>query len=164
MERPPKQRLLFSRNMKRKDREILNAKVKNFQKQLIALFGVDIELTCKVIRHDRRRKTDTDYSEIIKAVFQAINTVTKATEWDLKSDQKSAVICDIRAIAIHMVRVNTQMTGEQIAGLFNRVHSGITLYCNKYRDLYKYDMDFRETARQVQDEFKRITNQPCKQN
>lgn len=145
--------------MKRKDREILNTKVKNFQKQLIALFGVDIELTCRVLRPERRRKTDTDYSEVIKAVFKAIYTVTKATDWDLKSDQKSARICDIRAIAIHMVRVNTQMIGVQIAEIFNRHHSAVTLYCNTYKNLYKYDMDFRETARLVQDEFKRITNE-----
>lgn len=137
----------------------LKEAVREAQENLCSQYGLKIELQVIV-----RNLPESEMIKMVNAIFNAIEKETSITKAELISESRKQRLCDVRYIAMYLLRFKAMLKLEQVAFYLQRDHTTMLHGINRYFELMQIDFDFRQTVERIVKHLPDIDKQPKEKN
>lgn len=137
----------------------LKEAVREAQENLCSQYGLKIELQVIV-----RGLPESEMIKMVNSIFSAIEKETTITKAELISESRKQRLCDVRYIAMYLLRFKAMLKLEQVAFYLQRDHTTILHGINRYFELMQIDLDFRQTVERVVKHLPNIDQQSKEKN
>lgn len=137
----------------------LKEAVREAQENLCSQYGLKIELQVIV-----RNLPESEMIKMVNAIFNAIEKETSITKAELISESRKQRLCDVRYIAMYLLRFKAMLKLEQVAFYLQRDHTTMLHGINRYFELMQIDLDFRQTVERIVKHLPEIDNKQKEKN
>lgn len=137
----------------------LKEAVREAQENLCSQYGLKIELQVIV-----RNLPENEMVKMVNAIFAAIEKETTVTKAELISESRKQRLCDVRYIAMYLLRFRAMLKLEQAAFYLQRDHTTILHGINRYFELMQIDENFRQSVERVVKHLPVIDNKQKEKN